>query len=55
MDQNIQNIDLISNSRTALAYLNFSIIYEFLDNFLYDTCIIFHKGADNFQIDHKTC
>ena len=26
-----------------------------LDNFLSDACIIFQKGVDNFEIEHKTC
>ena len=26
-----------------------------LDNFLYDADIVFQKGGDNFEKEHKTC
>ena len=30
-------------------------VLSFLDNSLYDTYIIFQKGIDNFDFEHKTC
>ena len=41
-----------------MAYLNFDAIFEFLtslDILLQVTNIIFQKGVDNFEIEHKTC
>ena len=26
-----------------------------LDNLLWNAYVIFHKGVDNFEIEHKTC
>ena len=52
MDQNIQNIVLIKNSRTAWPFLTS------LDNYYqdaYDAYIIFQKGVDIFETEHKTC
>ena len=31
------------------------IFLSSLDNLLYDTCNIFQKGVDDFEIEHKTC
>ena len=31
------------------------LFLSFLDNLLYDGYIIFQKGVDNFEIEHKTC
>ena len=51
MDQNGQNIVLINNPRTAWpTYFFFD-----LDNLLYDAYIIFQKGVDDFEIEHKAC
>ena len=55
MDQNSQNIVLIKNSRTAWPTFIFMLFLSFLDNLLQDTYIIFKKGVDNFEIEHKTC
>ena len=54
MDQNSQNIALINNSRTP-DLLRFNIIFEFLGQCTKDAYIIFQKGVDNFEIEHKTC
>ena len=34
--------------------LNFDAIFQFLREFLSDAYIMFHKGVDYFEIEHKT-
>ena len=40
--------------KNRLAYLNFNAIFEFFGQFTL-RYIIFQKGVDNFEIEHKTC
>ena len=55
MDQKSQNIVLINNSRTAWPTLILMLFLSSMNNLLQDTQIIFQKGIDNFEIEHKTC
>ena len=55
MDQYSQNGILINNSRTAWPTSVLMPFLSFFDNLLYDEYIIFQKGGDNFEIEHKTC
>ena len=55
MDQDSQNIVLISNLKNRVAYSNFNAIFVFLGQFAIRVYIIFQKGVDNFEIEHKTC
>ena len=55
MDQNSQNVVWINNSRTDWPTLMLVLFLSSLDNLLYDVYIIFQKGVDNFEIEHKTC
>ena len=58
MDRNSQNNVLINKLKTRLAYLNFNTISEFLGQFPISYkmhYIIFQKGVNHFEIEHKTC
>ena len=55
MDQNIQNSVWINNLKTAWPILidgNFEFLGQFTVRCTY---IIFQKGVDNFEIEHKKC
>ena len=54
MNQNIQNVVWINNSRTAWPTQILMLFLSSLDN-LHNAYIIFQKGVDNFEIEHKTC
>ena len=58
MDQNSQTVVWIK-LKDHLDYLNFNafffvFFFSSLDNLLQDAYIIFEKGVDNFEIEHKT-
>ena len=53
MDQNSQNVVWINNSRNAWPTCILMLILSFLDNLLLDAYIIYQKGVDNFDIEHK--
>ena len=55
IDQNVQNIILINNSRTAWPSQILMPFLSFADNLIHDACIISKKNVDNFVIVHKTC
>ena len=55
MDQNSQNVIWINNSRTAGPTSILMLFVNSLDNLQFDAHIIFQKGVDNFEIEHKTC
>ena len=57
MDQNSQNYVLFNNSRTAWPTYILVLFLSSLDSLLlvYDAYVIFQKGVDNFEIEHKTC
>ena len=50
IDQNMQIISLINNSRTARPTKIFNAIFEFFRQFFH----YFSKSSDNFEIVHKT-
>ena len=52
MDQNSKNLILINNPRTAWPTSILMIVLSSLNNLLKDTCIIFQKGVDDFEIEH---
>ena len=54
MDQNIEPIILINESRTAWPGYIFKLFLNSLDN-LRKHVFIFQKGVDNFEIERKTC
>ena len=54
MDQNSQNVAWINNSRTAWPTKISVPFLSSLGNLLQDTYIIFQKGVDYFEIEHKT-
>ena len=53
IDQNIQNVVWIDNSRTGVAHKILMLILSF--KLLQDAFDIIHKDVDNFEIEHKTC
>ena len=55
MDQNIQNIILINKSRIAWLTWILTLFLSFLDNLQQDAYIVFQKGVDYFELEHKTC
>ena len=55
MNQNIQNVVWINNSRTAWPTYISMLFLSSLDNLLLDAYIIFQKGVDDYEIKHKTC
>ena len=54
MNQNNQNIVLINNSRTAWPTYILMLFLRSLENLLNDAYIIFQKGVNNFEIEHRT-
>ena len=55
IDQNVQSIVFINNSRTAAWPTNIlKPLFSFSDNYsLQDTCIIFQNSVNYFEIAHK--
>ena len=54
IDQNIILTVLIHNLKTAWPTKILMPFLSPLDNLIWDACIIFRKGVDNFEIAHKT-
>ena len=54
IDQNILLTVLIHNLQTGWPTKISMPFLSFLDNLLLDTCIIWRKSVDNFEIAHKT-
>ena len=52
MDQN--NV-LINNLRAAWSTSILMQFFSSLDNLLLDAYVIFQKGVNDFEIEHKTC
>ena len=55
MDQDRQNVILINNKRTARPTNIFVLFLSSFYNLLKDAYVIFQKGVDNFEIEHKMC
>ena len=55
MIENVQNIVLINNSRTAWPTEILMPLFSFSDNLLQDTYIISQKSVTNSEIANKTC
>ena len=55
IDQNIQTIVFINNSRTAWPTKILMPILSFSDNLLQNADIIFRNSVNNFEKENKTC
>ena len=53
MDQNSQNVVWINNARTAWPTYILVLFLNSLDKLLQDAFIIYQKGVDSFEIEHK--